>query len=116
MIFGIGEIMEDRITYDDLKEHEHLFTMAPSFVLKRMARRNSNVVAKFKPAIESHLDKLNDEQRRKLQIILDSDVEDLQDLLRRAYVQTRLKQYEILSNPRNRGFIELNLNELRKLI
>lgn len=108
--------MEDKITYDDLKEHEHLFTLAPSFVLKSMARRNSNVVAKFKPAIESHLDKLSEEQRGKLEIILNSNVEDLQNLLRQAYIQTKMKQYEILSNPRNREFIELNLNELRKLI
>lgn len=108
--------MEERISYDDLKEHEHLFTLAPSFILKRMARKNSNLVDKFKSTIESHLNKLSDEQKAKLHIILDSDVDELQELLRQAYEKTRIKQYEILANPKYKEFIELNLRELRKLI
>lgn len=108
--------MKDEITYDDLKEHEHLFTLAPAFVLKRMAGRNSNLVLKFKSTIESHLNQLNGEQKNKLHIILNSDVDDLQNLLMQAYIQTKIKQYEILANPKNREFIELNLRELRKLI
>ena len=101
--------MEERISYDDLKEHEHLFTLAPSFVLKRMARKNSNLVDKFKSTIESHLNKLNDEQKRKLHVIVNSDVDDLQELLRQAHENTRIKQYEILANPKYKEFIELNL-------
>ena len=108
--------MEERISYDDLKEHEHLFTLAPSFILKRMARKNSNLVDKFKSTIESHLNKLSDEQKAKLHIILDSDVDELQELLRQACEKTRIKQYEILANPKYKEFIELNLRELRKLI
>lgn len=108
--------MEERISYDDLKEHEHLFTLAPSFILKRMARKNSNLVDKFKSTIESHLNKLSDEQKAKLHLILDSDVDELQELLRQAYEKTRIKQYEILANPKYKEFIELNLRELRKLI
>lgn len=108
--------MEDKISYDDLKEHEHLFTLAPSFVLKRMARKNSNLVVKFKSAIESHLNKLSDEQKSKLNVILNSEVEELQELLGQAYKRTKIKQYEILANPKYKEFIELNLNELRKLI
>lgn len=108
--------MKEKITYEDLKEHEHLFLLAPSFILKGMAKRNSNLVIKFKSSIESHLNALTDEERSKLQAILNSDVDELQKLLRQAYIQTKMKQYEILSNPKNREFIELNLNELRKLI
>lgn len=108
--------MENGITYEDLKEHEHLFTLAPPFILKTMAKRNSNLVNKFKSTVESHLNNLTDEQRNKLDIILNSDVRELQNLLANAYIQTRIKQYEILSNPKYKEFIELNLNELRKLI
>lgn len=111
-----GTVMENKITYDDLKEHAHLFTLAPPFVLKVMAKKNSNLVIKFKSTIESHLDKLNDNQKSKLNILLNSDVDELQNLLRKAYIQTKMKQYEILSDPKNRDFIELNLDELRKLI
>ena len=109
-------IMKDEITYDDLKQHEHIFTLAPFFVLKMMAKKNSNLVRKFQTTIESHLDKLDEEQKTKLNLILESDVDHLQKLLRQAYEQTKLKQYELLSDPKNKEFIELNLNELRKLI
>ena len=108
--------MEGKITYEDLKEHQHIFTLAPAFILKGMARRNSNLVKKFQPTIESHLNKMNEGQKSKLNVILNSDVEDLQNLLKQAYIHTKLKQYQILADPKNREFIELNLNELRKLI
>ena len=108
--------MKNGITYDDLKEHEHLFTLAPPFILKRMAKRNSNIVNKFSSTIEPHLNNLTEEQRDKLDVILNSEVEELHNLLMHAYMQTRIKQYEILSNPKYKEFIELNLNELRKLI
>lgn len=108
--------MENEITYDDLKEHQHIFTMAPSFILRAMAKKNSNLVRKFQPTIESHLNKMNEEQKGKLEVILDSDVGDLQNLMKQAYIRTKLKQYQILADPKNREFIELNLNELRKLI
>ena len=108
--------MDERISYNDLKDYEHLFTMTPSFVLKRMAKRNSNLIDRFRPTVESHLSKLNDEQKVKLGIILNSEVEDLQDFLSEAYMKTKIKQYKILADPKNRGFIELNLSELRKMI
>ncbi len=108
--------MEDKISYKDLEEYEHLFSLAPSFVLKRMAKRNSNVVQKFQSRIEDHLNKLNDEQKNKLHIMLNSDVDYLQDLLAEAYTKTGLKQYKILADPKNKKFIEVNLNELKKLV
>ena len=108
--------MTDKISYDDLKEYQHLFTLTPSFVLKRMAKKNSNLVAKFRQSIESHLSKLDDEQKIKLDLILNSDVDDLQSLLAEAYLKTKMKQYEILADPKYKDFIELNINELKKII
>lgn len=108
--------MEEKITYKDLEQYHHLFTLVPAFLLKRMAVRNSNLIQKFKSAIESHLNSLNDDQKNKLDIILNSEVEELQVLLAEAYIKTGLKQYEILSNPKYREFIELNLDELKKIV
>ena len=108
--------MDDKISYKDLEDYQHLFTLAPAFVLKRMASKNSNLVGKFKSTIESHLHGLNEEQRIKLNIILKSDVDELQGLLREAYDKTNIKQYGILSNPKYREFIERNLDELRKMV
>ena len=32
--------MDDKITYDDVKEYESIFQMAPSFLLEHFARKN----------------------------------------------------------------------------
>ena len=107
---------EDEITYKDIEEYESLFALAPSFLLKRFAKKNSNLVLKFHSSIQSHLENLNDEQKRKLDIILKTDVSELQNILHEAYVQTDKKQYKILANPKYKQFIELNLNEIRKMV
>lgn len=105
----------NKITYSDVIEYNYLFTLAPAFVLKGMAKRNSNLVSKFKSTIQSYLVNLTDEQKSKLDIILNSDVGYLQDIMRDAYSKTNKKQYKILADPDNIEFIELNLNEIKKL-
>lgn len=107
--------MDEKITYEDVLEHQHLFALVPTFVLERMAKRNSNLVDKFRPNIISHMNSLSDNQRAKLDIILNSDVDDLQAIMKEAYAKTNKKQYRILADPKYRQFIELNLDELRKL-
>jgi len=108
--------MDDKITYDDVKEYEHLFTMAPSFVLEMMARKNSDLVLKFKSAIQSHLSNLTDEQKSKLDIILNSDVDELQLVMDEAYRKTGKKQYRILDNPKYKDIIKSNLSQLKELV
>lgn len=116
MICMNGEKMSDKITYDDVKEYESLFMLAPSFLLERFARRNSNVVSKFKSQIEHHLSNLNPDQKDKLDIILDTSTAELQEIMDEAYLKTGIKQYKILANPMYKPFIESNLDELRRLI
>ena len=108
--------MSDKITYKDVIEYEKLFTRVPSFVLERFARKNSNLVLKFKGQVESHLHKLNDKQRKKLDIILNTEVSELQRILDEAYDRTNVKQYKILADPEYRNFIESNLDEIKKII
>lgn len=107
---------ENKIIYDDLKEYESLFTMTPSFVLGTIIKRNSNIVSKFSNQIKSHLEKLNDKQKKQLDIVLNSDVGELQELMEVAFSKTNKKQYKQLASPNAREFIELNLNEIRRLI
>lgn len=106
----------EKITYDDVDEYNYLFTLVPSFVLERMARKNSNLVAKFKSTIQSYLYNLTSDQRNKLNIILESDVSELQDVMHEAYLKTNKKQYKILADSNYKQFIELNLDELRAMI
>ena len=107
--------MDDKISYEDIKEYQHLFTLAPSFLLERMARKNSNLVNKFGPTINSHLSSLNDAQRKKLEIILNSEIAVLQEVMADAFRKTKIKQFKILANPKYKEFIELNLAELKKM-
>lgn len=106
----------EKITIDDVMEYDYLFTLAPSFILERMAKRNSNLVNKFKSVIQSYMDNLSMEQSNKLTAILNSDVSELQKIMMDSYLKTNKKQYKILANPDYKNFIVLNLDELRKMI
>ena len=108
--------MSEKITYDDIKRYEHLFTMAPSFMLGAMAKRKSNLVSKFEPKIKSTLAKLNDTQKQKLEALLNADTSDLQEIMGIGYKETHKKQYKILADPKNKEFIEKNIKELKKLV
>lgn len=108
--------MTDRITYDDVREYEALFTLAPSFLLERFAKRNTNLVSKFKSTIQGYMDTLTDEQKTKLDIILKSDVEELQEIMAIAYSRTGKKQFKVLANHKYRQFIVDNLDEIRDMI
>lgn len=108
--------MDEKLTYKDIEEYEHLLTLAPSILLKRMARKKSNLVDKFKPKVQSYISSLNENQQKKLDILLASDVDDLQELMGEAHSHSNKKQYKILADPKNKEFIEINLNELKKLV
>lgn len=107
---------EDKITFEDVKEYEGLFSIAPSFILESMIRRNSNLVSKFKGPVKSYLNKLTPEQRHKLAIILDSEISELQDIMEESYQKTRKRQFKLLASSQATPFIEKNLEELKKLV
>lgn len=108
--------MDDKITYEDVMEYESLFTLAPSFLLERFARKNTNLVLKFESIIQGYLDNLTSDQKRKLDIILNSDVDDLQNIMNESYSKTGKKQFRILANPKYKQFIVDNLESIRKMI
>ena len=108
--------MANGISYDDVMEYDHLFTMAPAFILKMMASTNSNLVSKFKSTVQYYMDGLTGEQKNKLDIILGSDIDDLQRVMDASYRKTGKAQYKILADSNNAEFIEKNLSELRQMI
>lgn len=108
--------MVEKITISDVEEYSHLFSLAPSFILQRMAKKNSNIVDKFRPSIQSYIDSLTEEQKNKFHIILNTGIDELQALMAEAHRKTNKKQYKILADPQHRNFIEKNLAELRKMI
>ena len=107
---------EDKITYSDVREYETLFTLAPTFLLERFARKNTNLVSKFESIIQGYLDNLTSDQKHKLDIILNSDVDDLQNIMNESYSKNGKKQFIILANPKYKQFIVDNLESIRKMI
>lgn len=107
---------EDKISFNDVREYESFFRMAPSFLLEAFARKNSNIVLKFKSQILAQLSNLDERQKKKLDLILSTDISELQAIMNEAYVKTKIKQYRVLADPKYHAFIEKNFNELRKLM
>ena len=108
--------MSEEITCDDVLEYQHFLKLAPPFLLGRMAKKNSNLVSKFESKVKSYLDNLSDNQRKKLDIVLNTDTDELQVIMDEAYRKSNKKQYKILADPKNKEFIELNIGELRKMV
>lgn len=107
---------DQKLTYADVKPYEKLFTMAPSFVLGVMIKKNTNLVEKFKPQVVKFMSNLNDKQKAQLELVFNSDVEDLQLVMKDAYKKTKKKQYKLLADPKNKNFIKKNINELKKIV
>lgn len=107
---------DEKITYDDVVQYEKFFSLTPSFLLERFAKKNTNLVLKFESKVNSFMANLNENQKKKLDIVLNSDIEELQSVMDEAYQKSNKKQYKILANPKYREFIELNLNEVRKMV
>ena len=104
------------LTYEDVVQYEKFFTLTPPFLLERFAKKNTNLVSKFESKVKGFLANLSDNQKGKLEILLSSEIDDLQVLMAEAYEKRKKKQYKILANPKYREFIESNLNEVKKLV
>ena len=104
------------LTCDDVLEYQNLLKLAPTFILKRMARKKSNLVKKFEPKVKQYLENLDTHQQEKLNILLNSNIDDLQALMNETYQKTNNKQFKILADPKNKEFIHINLEELKKLV
>ncbi|MGB9838380.1 hypothetical protein [Methanothermobacter sp.] len=104
------------ITEEDVIESLEIFTMVPSFLLRRWARAGTDLVSRFRSQIVDGYSQLSPSEREKVRAVLEMDISDIQDILEGAYMKTGKKQLKILSESSSRSFIELNLEEIRKLI
>ena len=107
---------EEKISYKDVEEYEKLFSLVPPFLLERFAKKNTNLVLKFESHVKSFIADLSTHQRNKLDIILNSEVHELQSIMDEAFNKTNKKTYKILANPKYQQFIEDNLNEVRRML
>lgn len=66
----------------------HLVNKVPSILLKQMVSRNSDVVKRFEGQINSYKNRLSDENIAKIEKVMEMPVSELQEILRRAYLET----------------------------
>jgi D-arabinose 1-dehydrogenase-like Zn-dependent alcohol dehydrogenase len=110
------ETQEIEITEEDVIGLMDQFTKVPPFLLKMVVSGNSNVVNSFRGQIEDYKDTLSPEEMAKIKKVLEMPVDDLQEILKRAYLETKQEQLKILANPKAQPFIRKNLDELRKIL
>jgi endonuclease III-like uncharacterized protein len=106
----------EQITEKDVIDMMHLVNKVPSLLLKQMVSRNSNVVKRFEGQINSYKNRLSDENIAKLEKVMEMPVSELQEILKRAYLETKKKQLKILADPTAQPFIEKNRQELKKVL
>jgi hypothetical protein len=107
---------EVEITEQDVMEFMHVFTRVPPLMLKMVVKGNKNVVKSFQSQIIEYKTNLTSEELLKVEKVLEMPVGELQEILKKAYMETGQKQLKILADPKSMDFIEGNLKELRKII
>jgi hypothetical protein len=104
------------ITEKDVLEVMDQFTRVPPLLLKIAINKNSNVVKTFESQILGHINQISEEQMLKINKVLEMPVTDLQDILKKAYMETPQKQLKMLADPKAEPFITKNLQELENII
>lgn len=89
--------------------------MHPVLVNKYVSM-NINAAEEFKNKIEDYKTKLTDEDLLKIGKIIETPVPELQNLLNELYLETKLEQFKILADPKAESLIELNLEELKRIL
>lgn len=110
------ETQETEITEEDVIGLMDQFTKVPPLLLKMIVSGNSNVVNSFQGQIEDYKDSLSPEEMAKIKKVLEMPVEDLQEILRGAYLETKQEQLKILADPKAQPFIRKNLQGLEKIL
>lgn len=88
----------------------------PSLVLKMAVRRNLNVIKTFQDQIDDYENRLSTEEMDIIKKVIDMPIDDIMEILDRAYKKTNIKQLKILADPKAKPFIEKNLPELKNAL
>ena len=59
----VNSMTKDKITYSDVEEYEKFFSLIPPFLLERFAKKNTNLVLKFKSQVQSLIDGLKENEK-----------------------------------------------------
>lgn len=104
------------ITENDVIDIMDVFTRVPPLILKMVVKGNKNVVKSFESQIIEYKNQIDSREIVKIEKVMEMDVPDLQEILRKAYLETGQKQLKILADPHAEEFIAGNLRELKKIL
>ena len=105
-----------KITDLDVLQLMDQFTRVPPLLLKIAISGNSNVVTTFRGKIEEYKENLSQEDLWKIKKVVEMPTDELQDILKSAYLHSNQEQLKILSDRKAKPFIEKNLSELEKIL
>ncbi|MCE5213596.1 MAG: hypothetical protein LLF83_02620 [Methanobacterium sp.] len=109
---SFGITFQEKVIYKVLRIIEQM----PPFVVEKYINLNINAVEEFENRIKDYKNKLSEEDLLKISNIIETPLEELQDLLNRLYLETGLKQFKLMSEPQAKPLIELNIDELKRVL
>jgi len=112
----LNEKLDLGIQSKDIGRLLKLLENFPPFVINSYISKDINAVKEFENVIKDNTTQLTDEDLLKVRKIIDMPVPELQKILKELYLITDMEQLKILAEPRAESLIELNLNELRRIL
>ncbi len=88
----------------------------PPFTVNKYVSMKINAVEEFEPQINEYKSKLTQKNLLDIKRILEMPVPELQDILNKLYLETKMEQFKILAEPEAKSLIELNLRELKRVL
>ena len=112
----LNEKLDLEIQSKDIGRLLKLLENFPPFVINSYISKDINAVKEFENPIKDQSAKLTDKDLLKVRKIIYMPVPELQKILNELYLITNMEQLKILAEPRAEPLIELNLNELRRIL
>ena len=108
----LGLNLNEKDVWKALRAVEHM----PTYALKKYITLNINAVDEFEVRITDYTAKLSEEELQTIKRIIEMPVPELQNILNNLYLETKMEQFQVLAGPEAKPLIELNINELKKLL
>lgn len=112
----LNEKLEISIEGGDIAGMLKLLERFPPFVVNSYVSTNVNAVKEFEAPIKKYISHLSDEDLIKLNKVMEMPISRLQEILYDLYLKTGLEQFKILAESNAKPLIQLNLNELKKIL
>jgi len=129
MVYGRGskqraadvtEFLNEKLDLDintkNIAKLLRLLETFPPFLVNKYVSGNINAVQEFDDAIKENTSKLTDEDLSEIRRIIEIPIPELQKILNELYIITKIEQLNILADPKAAKFIEINLEELKKIL